>query len=67
MTRPKSTLYSATTALEDARMRLYEDQVILHTPRPKLAVGKISEPDHLGWRWFQCTKSLQVPKPIIDT
>ncbi|KAE9396282.1 hypothetical protein BT96DRAFT_116692 [Gymnopus androsaceus JB14] len=55
--------HSATMALEAARVRLYEDQLILRTPRPKLSVGKISSPDHLGWRWFQCTKTLQILLP----
>lgn len=47
-------------ALQDARRRLYEDQVILHTNPPKLMVGKLSKPDNFGWRWFQCTDTLQV-------
>ncbi|KIK69962.1 hypothetical protein GYMLUDRAFT_34366 [Collybiopsis luxurians FD-317 M1] len=50
-------------ALQDARVRLHEDQVILRTPAPKLPVGKLGTPDALGWRWFQCTKTLQVLLP----
>ncbi|KAJ4482527.1 hypothetical protein J3R30DRAFT_2186122 [Lentinula aciculospora] len=49
--------------LQDARLRLYEDQVILHAQTPKLMVGKLSKPDDLGWRWYQCTNTLQILLP----
>ncbi|KAJ3812214.1 hypothetical protein F5876DRAFT_64152 [Lentinula aff. lateritia] len=50
-------------ALQDARRRLYEDQVILHVNPLKLMVGKLSKPDNFGWRWFQCTDTLQILLP----
>ncbi|KAF9068557.1 hypothetical protein BDP27DRAFT_1326924 [Rhodocollybia butyracea] len=52
-----------TMALQDARVRLHEDKVILRTPALKLSVGKVGKPDRLGWRWFQCTKTLQILLP----
>jgi hypothetical protein len=50
----------ALRALQDSRIRLYEEQVVLIPPVPKMRVGELSEPDQLGWRWFQCTSRLQV-------
>ncbi|KAJ3988342.1 hypothetical protein F5890DRAFT_492424 [Lentinula detonsa] len=50
-------------ALQDARLRLYEDQFILYTSPPKLALGELGEPDDLGWQWFQCTDILQILLP----
>ncbi|KAJ4494612.1 hypothetical protein C8J55DRAFT_100307 [Lentinula edodes] len=61
--RAKFFIFIFIMALQDARRRLYEDQVILHTNPPKLMVGKLSKPDNFGWRWFQCTDTLQILLP----
>ncbi|KAJ3844978.1 hypothetical protein F5878DRAFT_435592 [Lentinula raphanica] len=54
---------NAIMSLQNARLRLYEDRYILHSPPPKLNLGELGEPDDLGWRWFQCTDTLQIYLP----
>ncbi|KAF5367316.1 hypothetical protein D9757_010114 [Collybiopsis confluens] len=50
-------------ALQDARVRLHEDNVILRASSPKLPVGGLDRPDDLGWRWLQSSKTLQILLP----
>ncbi|KAK7464819.1 hypothetical protein VKT23_006025 [Stygiomarasmius scandens] len=51
--------------LQESRMRLYEEQVILrsHQVPWNMGVGEVGEVDEVGWRWFQCTSRLKVLLP----
>ncbi|KAF5362943.1 hypothetical protein D9758_007039 [Tetrapyrgos nigripes] len=50
--------------LQESRIKLYEEQVVLKYPIPTgMRVGEVSSADNFGWRWLQCPNRVQVLLP----